>query len=164
VDIKNNPKLIKAAGDETTLATWVKQCKDTLKDPQGTPLPAESIPAKQAAKQGLFELMARGTDSYEVSRVILVERLIKPLSRLHQLTIWSVPVFYSTAALKNNYGVPAALAASLPPNPSDKPSNTEWGWKERENEEDVTPVYNKAEGVRMWVFAAWSTLMYDYVQ
>jgi hypothetical protein len=164
VDIRNNPKLIQAAGNETTLAKWVKECKDTLKDPAGTPLPVDSDPNKQASKQALFELMARGTDSYEVSRPVLVERLIKPLSQLHQLEIWAVPVFYSTTALVSNYGIPTPLATKLPPNPATKPSNTQWGWKERDNEEDITPVYNKVEHVRMWAFAAWSTLMYDYVQ
>lgn len=165
LDIKSNPKLIATAGSEQTLGRWVKEIKSILKDgnPENPSWPTiEAVPAKQQAKVDLLKLMARGTDAYETSRIVLVQRLVKPLNQLGLSAVRAVPAFYSTAAMVH-FNVPAPLLAELPPDGGPKPSNTEWGWMQRDNDEDITPVLDKVEQTRTWAFAAWSTLLYEYV-
>ncbi len=159
VDIRNNPKVIAAAGGSaTTLSLWVKQIKDAIK--AGTGLSGTVDPNHQA----LFELFVRGAESYEVARIVLVRRLSMAMAELHQSQVLDVPVFYSTPAFVAAFDVPNALAGKLPVQPSAAPANYAWGWRERDDDEDITPIYNKVEGVRTWVFGLHSTLLYDYVQ
>jgi len=159
VDIRNNPKVIEAAGGSaTTLSLWVKQIKDAIKN--GTGLTGTVDPNHQA----LFELYVRGADTYEVARIVLVRRLSMGLAQLHQSAVMDIPVFYSTPAFIGAFNVPNSLASKLPGIPSAPPANYAWGWRERDDDEDITPIYNKVDAVRTWVFGLHSTLTYDFIQ
>ena len=158
VDIRNNPQVIEAAGgSSSTLSLWIKQIKDALK--AGTGLSGTVDPNHQA----LFDLYARGAETYEVARMVLVRRLSMGLNELHQSTIVEVPSVFSTPKFIEAFHVPKALGDHLPVTPSPAPSNYAWGWRERDDDENITPIYNKVESVRTWVFGLHSTLLYQHV-
>lgn len=80
-----------------------------------------------------------------------------------RLTIDPVEKFYSTAKLIQLLGIPIAEQRQLPVNPSDKPDGTQWGWRLDSQQSNFSPATARFEEHVRLIFAAWSTLLYDYV-
>lgn len=164
-DIRNNPVVVAAAvsaagGDPllgvAELNKWYKEAKDNLKNGVG-------VVYANPARQAFSELIYRGTEAHEVTRVILRRRRLIRLSLMAQSEVLPVARIYSTASLIAAFAVPNAVADALPDNPASTPSNTAWGWKRRPSSSVATPALNKCEEVTEFVFAAWSTLLYEHV-
>lgn len=170
-DIRSDPKviglIIQATGDTPANAAYLinalyKDSKEKIK--AGTNPNYNNPPSQYGAiAQAFFELLSRGADAFLQRRVILRRRRVIPGNQVLQSTVNSVEKFYSTAALVRAFGVPGAIAEKLPIAGDVTPNNTAWGWMERQDTSIITPVFNQAEEVKDWVFAAWSTLLYDYV-
>lgn len=161
VDIRNNPKLIKAAGTSETLARWYKEAKTAVKD--GVAMTGTIDPAHQ----GLYDLLARGTEVYELKRFVLRRRRTFPPKDAAGSRMDAVETCYTTATLISSFGVPPIISNRLPANPSldYTPSGTAWAWKSRVDETRAVLARNagRADEVLDFVFAAWSTWLYDVV-
>lgn len=156
-DLRNNPRLILAAGNSAvTLNQWYKEAKDLIKT-------GGSVAYTDKNRQAFFELLSRGADAYLVRRIVLRRRRVFGSNIPAQSEVNEVESFYSTEALIQTFGVPAGIASVLPIAGPDTPLNTAWGWMERTDDSIVTPAYVQTEEVKDWVFAAWSTLLYNYV-
>jgi hypothetical protein len=162
LDIRNNPKVIKAAGGSSvTLALWVKDIKKALAD--GQQLSGTVDPGQEK----LYTLYARGAEVYEVKRFVLRRRRVFPPKLASTVKLDVVEKIYTTAKLIVGWAVPALIVQQLPVDPAaaDTPSDTAWGWRPRVDN-SVTTLgrnANKTEEVLDFVFAAWSTLLYDIV-
>jgi hypothetical protein len=154
-DIRNNPKVIRLAVGEVTLSLWVKDIKAAIRD--GVYLTG----VVSAQEQALYELYARGADAFQTRKIVLRRRRTRPLTFLALSEVHAIELIYTTAALRTAFAVPAAIGAKLPVSGDFTPSNTAWGWVERADTSTIAVAYNKVEEIKDWVFAAWSTLLYD---
>jgi hypothetical protein len=166
-DIRNNPNVIKlvtaAAGVGATTAqiankmfAWFKDIQDARKaDPPALPEPHD------IGEDLVYELYSRGAEAHEQKRIVVRRRRIIPVSFAQPATIRAVEIVYTTEQLIAAFGVPLEFQPLLPPNPPFLPSNAMWGWRERSNTTDFVGSINKTEETMEWVFAAWSTVLYD---
>jgi len=180
IDIWSNPLLISklcgafTAGSPSAAQALmelaeddVADLKDVIKDllkknSHGGPVaPSES--ELELVDLEIYKLILRGTEAYEQKRPILSRRRTISITYAAPLIIDEVEKFYSTAALIALFAVPARVASKLPANPTTKPSSTQWGWRLRKQESTLVPRINKDEEVTDWIFAAWSTLLYQYI-
>lgn len=155
VDIRNHPNIIALAADVTELNSWYKQAKNADNE--------SSLPS-DADFLTLFNLVALGVEAYEEDRIVLRHRQMLPNIFIGQITLDPVPNFYSTAALVSTFFVPNDISSELPTDGgATAPTDFQWGWKQRGR----TSVVNRGEGRRemaqSWTFAAWSTILYEYV-
>jgi len=111
----------------------------------------------------LYNELIRGAQSYEQKRPTLNRRRTISPTYATPIVIDAVEKFYSTAVLISAFAVPTRIAAQLPSNPALKPDNTQWGWRIRQQTSEFTLALNKNEETTDWVFATWSTLLYDYI-
>lgn len=166
-DLRNNPNVIALAGDAYTLNKWIKDVKAALKlnltldqyygDEDFDPIFASDEQIK------LYELYARGTESHEIKRFVLRLRRTISVKYAARSVASAVENIYSTGALIANFGIPPEIANTLPANPATPPANTAWSWKQRQDNSVFLPGLNKIEESKDWVFASWSTLLYNLV-
>jgi len=124
-----------------------------------TELPQATYPAAWLA----FQEFTRGTDSYEDEYTVLTRsRTIGLLYNQSPLALTNTARIYTHSSLRSVFGLPAFTYVLMPVIPSTKPTNTEWGWRNR-TEEVAFIEGQKAEIKQDWAFAAWSTNIYDYV-
>lgn len=159
VDLRQCPELIAAAGNEKTLAEWIKDIDDSLPPNTVTEI---TTPATKAA---LWKYKARGGEAYETKRYILRLRRALPAEFIDQADAPDATErVYSTATLATTFLVPPVVASKLPNAPAAAaPSDTIWGWRLRTDDVEIIPFKNVATEIREWVFAAWSTLFYTAV-
>jgi hypothetical protein len=155
-DIRSNPNVIALAGDDAgVLALWVKEIKEALKE--GEPLDASA----EADQVKIYRLYARGAEAHEQKRIVVRRRRVIPVQFAEPEPVRAVEVIYTTEQLITQFGVPVAFQELLPEDPDFAPADTIWGWRERTNATDFVPSINKTEETMEWVFAAWSTVLYD---
>jgi hypothetical protein len=159
-DIRNNRYVVESASDLQTLAKWVKEIKEELKEADGT------IPAGwSAAQRDIYKEYARGADSHEVRRTVIRRRRIIPIEFATPTLVQAIEPIYTRSALITTFEIPAEAQVLIPASPAIlPPDNTAWAWKERGNTSDFVPSINKVEEVVEWTFAAWSLLLYDLFQ
>lgn len=162
-DIRNNARLIASITStvpdplkSSAINAYYKDFKQKIRD--GGPY-QNTVPELQA----MFDLMSQGADAFLVRRIVLRRRRIIPSNVPAQSDVSALERFYSTARLIDTFSVPQDVASKLPVTSTPAPSNTQWGWMERMDTSIVTPAYAQTEEVKDWVFAAWSTLLYDYI-
>jgi hypothetical protein len=109
----------------------------------------------------LYRLYARGAEASEEKRFVLRRRRTIPVEFAAPATVRAVELVYTTPKLITEFDVPASVIPLLPPDPGFQPADTLWGWRERANTSDFQPSINKVEEVMEWVFAAWSTILYE---
>lgn len=107
-------------------------------------------------------LTLRGTEAYQISTLILKRTRTISAQRAPTLTLSENSSFFSTLKLISNESIPSDLASTLPTVPYAKPSETEWGWLPRLANRTYTG-RGQVEEQNDWVFAAWSTFLYTYV-
>jgi hypothetical protein len=163
-DIRSNPLVIYqaklAAGSDDLgvgeLNKWYKEAKENIKN-------GVWVVYANTARQAFSELLSRGTDAHEVDRHILRRRRLLHLNKLAQSEVLAVARIYSTQKLREIFEVPDAVGVKLPVEGPTTPSNTRWGWKRRHGNSVATPALNKTEETTEFVFAAWSTLLYEHI-
>lgn len=164
-DIRNNPRLVAAiltevspAGSTAAMINGLyKDFKDQIK--------AGNKNANYGATnvQAFFELLSRGAEAHEVRRVILRRRRTIALRFLAQSEVLAVERIYSTSALISAFAIPNAIASKLPVQGDATPTNTAWGWKERSDDSMILAASSIVEETKEFVFAAWSTLLYQHI-
>ena len=161
LDIFSHPsiQLETSAFSPATPSSYKKTIKDAVANGVGLPTSLNSYPFAQL----LYQELLRGADSYEQKRPTLNRRRTISASWSTPIVIDAVEKFYSTAVLISAFAVPGRIAGQLPSNPALKPANTQWGWRIRQQVSEFTLALNKNEETTDWVFAAWSTLLYDYI-
>ena len=127
--------------------------------------PAEAGFSGVPEVDAIYKLLLLGADSYEVERLVITR------SRSYSVQYWygaggvvfdESPKVYSTTGLIDTENIPSYVGAQLPQPPTSKPENTEWAWKVRKDSSEISS-NGKVEETRDWVFAPWSTLLYEYV-
>lgn len=155
LDLRNHPNVIAAATTTTTLALWWKQVKEAVE--AGVPLSGTVDPSHQS----LYNLVAAGVEAYEVNRLVLRQRITHSISNTQPFVLLAIERVYSTTALAG-FGIPGGLLALLPQPPAAQ-ANSLWGWRLRTQNTTIIPSQSRAESVREWVFASWSTLLYEHI-
>lgn len=120
-------------------------------------------PAADALGRKLFNLRARGTQSYELKRPVLTRIRTVSTNYANQFIMEAQPKVYTTAALIRDFGLPATIQQRLPATPNEAPSDTVWAWLWQQQDSDTIPSLGRVEEMDSWVFAAWSTVLYDVV-
>lgn len=154
--IYENPKVLELAGTVVTLAAWREEITRAMKK---TPPALDS--QTPAGKVRLFEHIVRGVEAYESKRIVVSRVRTISVGYAGQFTCDAVDKIYTTARLVTTFGIPVAIANRLPPNPSYVPANSAWSWKQRRSSSRFQLRVNKVEEVFDFVFAAWSTILYD---
>jgi hypothetical protein len=163
-DIRNNPRGIAlialeagvtAADAAWTINSWYKDAKDKIKA-------GLQIVYAGTQRQAFFELLSRGADAYLTRRIVLRRTRHIFGNQVAESSVNAVEQFYSTAKLRALYDVPNVIGNKLPVAGADTPQNTAWGWMEHTEDSEVD-YYNRAVETKDWIFAAWSTFLYEYV-
>lgn len=106
----------------------------------------------------------RGVESIQVKTVVLKRTRTIPAGMISPRKILKTEKFYSTAALIALEQIPGDVANALPddPGPNETPTNAAWGWMPRTSARQFVG-HGKVEELDDWVFAAWSTKLYQKV-
>jgi hypothetical protein len=131
---------------------------------KGPLTPAETLFANYISPipLNIYKLLLLGADSYEIERLVVTRSRTFSIAYASRVQMLETPRIYSTASLIAAEFIPAVIAAQLPGTPSSKPENTAWAWKVRQDRSEISS-NGKVEEVRDWVFAPWSTLLYQLV-
>lgn len=150
----HNPSLLQAAGGVTTAANWFQEIKDALKS-------RKPVSGPQAKLQ-LYNLMARGVESYPVRSVVLRRRRTAPISWLAASAVNAVEVAYTTARLIELFNIPQSVAEKLPDAPGhiQAPEDTYWAWLERSDDSVMSPALGKAEEIKEFIFGLVPSVLY----
>lgn len=173
-DIYSNSNVYAAAGDDSTLALWKAQIEFNLTSgPNRGPLdPALTGYGPQQLE--LYNLRIRGVQASKRRRPVLVRSRTCSINFAGQVIVPPAETVYSTPALANAFAIPLAIYARLPgfpgqtgipanPNPATTPTGTAWGWIARRDTSEFVLAVNKVQETKDWVYAAWSTLLYNYM-
>ena len=167
ISILQTPGLYGAASVEE-LAQWnVDTDFELSRGPLSTTEKAKQlamIALWEPGKQTLYRLKGRGMTSFETKRYVLrLRRTIRATDIANASQADAEEVVYSTAKLKDLFGVPDAIAAKLPVAPDTVPIDLQWGWRNRTDDVETNLIWNKAQMVREWVFEAVPTTHYAFV-
>lgn len=110
----------------------------------------------------LYQLALRGALAYEIERPVLSRVRTIPIAYSAQVVLDALPKVYSLATLASTFTLPSAIVARLPASPTTAPPNTAWAWKKRRDASEFSSS-GKVVEVKDWVFALWSTVLYEYV-
>jgi len=157
----------------TVIAIWRREIEAAMK---GKQLDASGIEVAQAGgktegplgmdhvavaafypfQKKLYQDFLRDNDASETTRQVLSRVRTISVAYSAQAVAQARPTIYTTAQLVNAFAVPPLIAARLPADPTEIPTNTLWSWKQRRN----TSRYEwsgRVSEVMSWTFAAWST-------
>lgn len=166
-DLRNNPNIIAAAGTAATLNKWVQDVKAALKSNLTLHqfYATEEDPTPTVADQQImiYELYSRGTEAHEIKRFVLRLRRTISVNFANRSIANALERIYTTSTLISEFGIPPEVSGTLPADPASSPANTAWSWKQRQDNSVFLPGLNKIEESKDWVFAAWSTLLYNLV-
>jgi hypothetical protein len=156
--IWSNPKVIQSAGSDDALHTWRIDIEAALAN---TTLPSKTGFVDD--KLALYIEVTRGTRAHESKRPILNRVRTISANYAGQIVIEAVESVYTTAKLLTTFAIPTAIANRLPADPAFVPSGRAWAWKERRETSEFIFALNKVEEVKDWIFAPWSTLLFNIV-
>ena len=143
-----------------TIITYTKESDGPL-----TPAESGLVNRSNSTPLNIYKLLLMGAEAYEIERLV-VTRTRSYSVRYYQddggIVMDETPKVYSRAGLIAAELIPAYIARQLPAVPTSKPENTEWAWKVRQDRTEISS-NGKVEETRDWVFAPWSTLLYEYV-
>lgn len=165
VDIRSSPKFIAAFGGEEAVSKLISSCDQAIKQKQNLTeyYAANGRPAPTADELKAYRLRARGAEGYEIKRPVISRKRTYSENYPQPITVDSVEKVYRTPALISTFNVPPLIQKKLPPDPAQVPAESVWGWRLRKQDGTYTVSRNRVEEVQDWVFAAWSTLLYDVV-
>jgi hypothetical protein len=153
------PWVAAEAAKYVSKAQYRKDLEDAVKNGKDNPLDVTQFPLSI----GVYEDLSRGTEAYEVERVILRRTRTYSFTFPDKIVLQPLPVVYSEKTLVATFKIPASIQAQMPDPPADvtlTPSGTRWAWKTRHDSCDEIPYLNKFQEIKEWVFAAWSTHLY----
>lgn len=114
------------------------------------------------AAQKVYELISRGITGYEVEFFVL--RRQRNYSNVYpsRQQMDANSKLYTTSKLIDLFGVPNIVQAALPATPSVVYNGAAWTWRRRDFSAEFDGANRITETVS-WVFANWSTALYEYV-
>lgn len=127
---------------------------------EGPVEPSSLAPDLEPFGLDLYKDFVRDADTYETTRQVLTRNRTVSVAYSAQTVAQTRPIIYTTAQLIAVFGIPAAVAARLPADPTDVPTNALWAWKQRRNTSRYEWSGRVAE-VMSWTFAAWSVLTHQ---
>ena len=119
--------------------------------------------SENALALAVLDQRTRGAEYDEVDIPSLLRQRTYSIQYASRRRVDMVEAFYSSSRLISNEVIPLIIQNTMPINPTLKPPNTEWGWKERSNSLDLIPQIGKAVETTRWSFNTWSTLTYKYI-
>lgn len=139
---------------------------DFIEISKGPLTPAETLFSSyiSATPLNIYKLLLLGADSYEIERLVVTRTRSYSIAYYRGgggIVMDETPKVYSRASLIATEKIPSYVAAQLPAVPANKPENTEWAWKVRQDRSEISSA-GRVEETRDWVFAPWSTLLYSY--
>lgn len=112
----------------------------------------------------VMKLVMMSTDSYETERFVLKRTRTIAYESANRAVIQKVPRIYTSTSLVGAFGIPdgiSNLISNIAGALDAAPEYMAWGWKQRQNTQTFLSNTSKVEEVQDWVFALWSTLLYD---
>jgi len=119
--------------------------------------------AANSLAAAVLDQKTRGMEYDEVDIPSLIRQRTYHINYASRRRVDMIESFYSTTRLIANEGIPIIIQNTMPVNPSQRPPNAQWGWKERANTLELIPQAGKAIETTRWSFNAWSTLTYNYI-
>lgn len=139
---------------------YKKIIEDALEDGDETAMTLSLPPANYPAAWKTLTELARGATHYEDEYIVLARERVVGIKYTPKLDLKNTSYIYTTAQLISVFGIPNFSNVFLPDAPSYIPPQTQWGWRSR-NEQINFLEGQKAEISQDWVYAAWSTNLYD---
>jgi hypothetical protein len=141
---------------------WRKAVENFLKNPTPAAFGNLSPEGQQVA-----QYLLRGGSVFASHIPVLSRQRTFSLQYTTKLKVEAVPAVYTTSAMVSSFGIPSAVAAQLPDNPTIAdgvtPSGTVWAWKIRRQNTRYVPALNKVEETIDWIFSAWATWVYPLI-
>ena len=165
-DVRSNPKTIAALGGEFAVAVAFKLIDAAIKAGLSlqaylTSIGSTLVPSSTLEK--FYRLRARGVDTVEVKRPTISRKRTYTSAYTTPIQINAVETVYTTSALITNFSVPNIIQQKLPVTPVVTQAEAAWGWRIRKQSGTFTVARNKIEETMDFVFAQWSTLLYDFI-
>jgi len=167
VDVRASPKVITFLGDEYKVAVAFKQVDAAIKAGLSIGKYLESISISSIIPiiklEVIYRLRSRGVTTLTEKRPILTRKRTYTSAYTTPIQINAVEVIYTTSALITEFKVPNIIQQKLPATPPVTQAEAAWGWKQRKQSGTFTVAKNKIEETMDFVFAQWSTLLYDFI-
>ena len=167
VDVRASPKVIAFLGDEYKVAVAFKQVDAAIKAGLSIDKYLDSISISSIIPidklEVIYRLRARGVTTLTEKRPILTRKRTYTSAYTTPIQINAVEVIYTTSALITEFKVPNIIQQKLPATPPVTQAEAAWGWKQRKQSGTFTVARNKIEETMDFVFAQWSTLLYDFI-
>jgi hypothetical protein len=144
-----------------TEAAYRKEIKDAVDNGETYPL-GSGFPVGQY----VYKLLARGVTSIPFNRPVLSRNRTFSTAYENRNQMQAVQTVWTTSALISAFDIPTAVQARLPENPgvNDTPEGTAWGWKLTVDRASYNIALGKVTEQKTWVFAAWVTSFFNFVQ
>jgi len=167
VDVRASPKVITFLGDEYKVAVAFKQVDAAIKAGLSIDKYLESISISSIIPiiklEVIYRLRSRGVTTLTEKRPILTRKRTYTSAYTTPIQINAVETVYTTSALITNFSVPNIIQQKLPVTPVVTQAEAAWGWRIRKQSGTFTVARNKIEETMDFVFAQWSTLLYDFI-
>lgn len=171
VDVRSSPKIITYLGGEYQVATTFKLVDSAIKAGLSIDGYYRNVvntsttiqPAVSPKEEAIYRLRSRGVTTIEEKRPTLTRKRTYTSQYTTPIQINAVEVIYTTSALISLFSVPNIIQQKLPVTPAVTQAEAAWGWKLRKQSGTFTVARNKIEETMDFVFAQWSTLIYDFV-
>ena len=167
VDVRSSPKLIAYLEGEYQVAVAFKQVDAAIKAGLSIEKYLESISKSSIIPlvklEVIYRLRSRGVTTVEEKRPTLTRKRTYTSQYTAPIQINAVEVIYTPSALISLFSVPNIIQQKLPVTPAVTQAEAAWGWKLRKQSGTFTVARNKIEETMDFVFAQWSTLIYDFV-
>lgn len=160
-DIRSNPLVHSLYGALPLSTTQLSQlAKDYNK--AKTEQSKEEVPTTLTGNALiLYELLARGHEAHEITRIVLTRRRTIPINYTRPRTPSAVEYIYTTAQLVTQFAIPFGIQVILPGTPAGAPNNSKWSWKVRVDSSTLIPDLQQTQEILSWTFAPWSTILYQ---
>ena len=167
VDVRSSPKIIVYLGGEYQVAVAFKQVDAAIKAGVSIEKYMQSLNMSSIIPinklEVIYRLRSRGVTTVEEKRPILSRKRTYTSQYTTPIQINAVEIIYTTSKLIDLFNVPSIIQQKLPVTPPITQAEAAWGWKLRKQSGTFTVARNKIEETMDFVFAQWSTLIYDFV-
>lgn len=167
VDVRSSPKVINYLGGEYKVAVAFKQADAAIKAGLDMQKYMDSLEKSSIIPidklEVIHRLRSRGVTTVEEKRPTLARKRTYTSQYTTPIQINAVEIIYTTSALISLFKVPSIIQQKLPVTPLVTQAEAAWGWKLRKQSGTFTVARNKIEETVDFVFAQWSTLIYDFV-
>lgn len=172
VDLRSSPALLALFGGNTTLAqetlsSAIQLSDDAIKVSLNLPdyLASKGLPAVflTPAHFQVYRLRAAGVVAVEEKRPTLSRQRSYSPAYATPLQVSGIDVVYYSQTLIDNFEIPVLVQGRMPATPVLTRVEAAWGWKQRRQDSAYSYGKNKIEESSDWVFAQWSTVLYNFI-